>query len=223
MGVHSGEVPAVWLSDKKPGRLQSVPSLQVQYKYNSSTICPPMLQSVPVLVPMLVLMQAQKLLPNWQPIFTMHVYSCQASCPCPCTSESPSLCSCATAVDAAYTIASAIVTTLSILVPEQHKVLQRSSAAASWARVLWAERGCCTQIRRAIGCLREQEPARGSQIEQESSILSMPQHCFVAKQLNTTLFCRKTLKYRTFCRETLKYGTFCREMLKYALWAEKMA
>ena len=39
----------------------------------------------------------------------------------------------------------------------------------------------------------------------------MRQHYFVAKQLNTTLF----------CRETLKYGTFCRETLKYALWAEK--
>ena len=35
-----------------------------------------------------------------------------------------------------------------------------------------------------------------------------PQHCFVAKQLNITLFCHKTLKYGTFCRETLKYGTF---------------
>ena len=79
----------------------------------------------------------------------------------------------------------------------------------------------CTQIRRAIGSLREQERARGSQREQESSILSMPQHCFVAKQLNTTLFCRKTLKYGTLCRETLKYSTFCREMLKYALWAQK--
>ena len=64
---------------------------------------------------------------------------------------------------------------------------------------------------------REPERARGSQREQESSILSMPQHCFVAKQLNTTLFCRKTLKYGTFCCKTLKYGTFCREMLKYAL------
>ena len=43
---------------------------------------------------------------------------------------------------------------------EQQKVLQRSSAAASWAIALWAERGCCTQIRRAIGSLREQEGAR---------------------------------------------------------------
>ena len=31
---------------------------------------------------------------------------------------------------------------------------------------------------------------------------------FVAKQLNTTLFCRQTLEYGTFCRETLKYSTF---------------
>ena len=35
---------------------------------------------------------------------------------------------------------------------------------------------------------------------------SMPQHCFVEKQLNTTLFCRETLKYGTFCRKTLKYA-----------------
>ena len=33
-------------------------------------------------------------------------------------------------------------------------------------------------------------------------IFSMPQHCFVAKQSNMTLFCRETLKYGTFCRET---------------------
>ena len=45
----------------------------------------------------------------------------------------------------------------------------------------------------------------------------VPRHCFVTKQLKTTLFCSETLKYGTFCRETLKYGTFCREMLKYAL------
>ena len=42
-------------------------------------------------------------------------------------------------------------------------------------------------------------------------IFSMRQHCFVAKHLYTTLFCRETLKYATFCRETLKYGTFGRE------------
>ena len=34
----------------------------------------------------------------------------------------------------------------------------------------------------------------------------MPQHCFVAQQLNTTQFCRKMLVYGTFCREI--YGTF---------------
>ena len=71
---------------------------------------------------------------------------------------------------------------------------------------------------------REPERARASKREPERGwphILSMPQHCFVAKQLNTTLFCRKTLKYGTFCRKMLKYGTFCREMLKYALWAEE--
>jgi len=67
------------------------------------------------------------------------------------------------------------------------------------------------------GVKSEQEGARESQREPERARVSMPQHCFVAKQLNTTLFCRKTLKYGTFCRKTLKYGTFCREMLKYAL------
>ena len=50
---------------------------------------------------------------------------------------------------------------------------------------------------------------------------SMPQHCFVEKQLNTTLFCRETLKYGTFCRETLKYGTFCRETLKYGIFCRE--
>ena len=42
-------------------------------------------------------------------------------------------------------------------------------------------------------------------------IFSMPQHYFVAKRLNTTLF----------CRETLKYGTFCCKTLKYSLWPKK--
>ena len=54
------------------------------------------------------------------------------------------------------------------------------SAAASWARALWAEQGCCTQIRRAIGSLslrlREQERARGSQREQESK----PERAYIA-------------------------------------------
>ena len=48
-------------------------------------------------------------------------------------------------------------------------------------------------------------------------IFSMPQHCFVAKQLNTYLFCCETLEYSTFCRETFKYGTLCLKTLKYAL------
>ena len=43
--------------------------------------------------------------------------------------------------------------------------------------------------------------------------LSIPKHCFVAKQLNKTLF----------CRDTTKYGNFYRKLLKYALRAEKMA
>ena len=68
--------------------------------------------------------------------------------------------------------------------------------------------------------LREPEGAResltGSQRE-AGHTSSMPQHCFVEKQLNTTLFCRETLKYGIFCRKTLKYGTFCRKTLKYAL------
>ena len=44
-------------------------------------------------------------------------------------------------------------------------------------------------------------------------IFSIRKHCFVAKQLNKTLF----------CRDTSKYGIFCRKLLKYALWAKKMA
>ena len=40
---------------------------------------------------------------------------------------------------------------------------------------------------------------------------SIPKHCFVAKQLNKTLF----------CRDASKYGIFCRKLLKYALWAKK--
>ena len=43
------------------------------------------------------------------------------------------------------------------------------------------------------------------------AIFSIPEHCFVAKQLNKTLF----------CRDTLKYGTCCRKLLKYAQRAEK--
>ena len=52
-------------------------------------------------------------------------------------------------------------------------------------------------------------------------ILSMPQHCFVAKQLNTTLFCRKTLKYGTFCRETLKLPYFLSRNVKIRAMSRK--
>ena len=47
----------------------------------------------------------------------------------------------------------------------------------------------------------------------ESHIFSRHKHCFVAKQLNKTLF----------CRDMSKYGIFCRKLLKCALRAEKMA
>ena len=83
--------------------------------------------------------------------------------------------------------------------PEQHKVLQRSSAAASWARALWAERGCCTQIRRAIGSLREQERARGSQREPERARESQSEHA-------STLFCCKTVKYISVLSQNVKMG-----------------
>ena len=43
------------------------------------------------------------------------------------------------------------------------------------------------------------------------SHFSIPEHCFVAKQLKKTLF----------YRDTSKYGIFCRKLLKYALWAKK--
>ena len=45
------------------------------------------------------------------------------------------------------------------------------------------------------------------------SHFSIPEHCFVAKQLDKTLFC---------CN-TSKHGIFCRKLLKYALTAQKMA
>ena len=80
---------------------------------------------------------------------------------------------------------------------EQQKVLQRSSAAASWARALWAERGCCTQIRRAIGSLREQERARGSQREQESKPERARERLASHLKHASTLFCCKTVKYNS--------------------------
>ena len=83
------------------------------------------------------------------------------------------------------------------LTPEQQKVLQRSSAAASWARALWAERGCCKQIRRAIGSLREQERARGSQREQESKPERARERLALHLKHASTLFCCKTVKYNS--------------------------
>ena len=94
-----------------------------------------------------------------------------------------------------------------IQLPEQHKVLQRSSAAASWARALWAERGCCTQIRRAIGSLREQERARGSQREQESK----PERAF---KHASTLFCCKTVKYNSVLSQNFKIRNFLSQNVK---------
>ena len=47
----------------------------------------------------------------------------------------------------------------------------------------------------------------------QGELTSIPKHCFVAKQLNKTLF----------CRNTSKYGIFCRKVLRYALRAKKMA
>ena len=55
---------------------------------------------------------------------------------------------------------------------DQHKVLQRSSAAASRARALSAKQGLCKQFWRAMESLREQERARGSQREPERARMS---------------------------------------------------
>ena len=90
---------------------------------------------------------------------------------------------------------------------EQQKVLQRSSAAASWARALWAERGCCTQIRRAIGSLREQERARGSQREPERARESQSEHA-------STLFCCKTVKYNSVLSQNVKIRNFLSQNVK---------
>ena len=92
--------------------------------------------------------------------------------------------------------------------PEQHKVLQRSSAAASWARALWAERGCCTQIRRAIGSLREQERARGSQREQESKPERARERLASHLKHASTLFCCKTVKYNSVLSQNVKIRYF---------------
>ena len=94
-----------------------------------------------------------------------------------------------------------------IIVTEQQKVLQRSSAAASWARALWAERGCCTQIQRAIGSLRKQERARGSQREQESKPERALEHA-------STLFCCKTVKYHSVLSQNVKIRYFLSRNIK---------
>ena len=102
--------------------------------------------------------------------------------------------------------------------PDQHKVLQRGSAAASWARALWAKQGLCKQLGQPewashkLSFKIEPISQAGTSCSCAfGSILSIPQHCFVAKQLNSALFCRKMLKY----------GTFCHETLKFVLWAKK--
>ena len=51
-------------------------------------------------------------------------------------------------------------------------------------------------------------------------IFSMPQHCFVAKQLNTTLFCRETLKYGTFWRK-VKIRYFLSRNVKIRTMSQK--
>ena len=61
---------------------------------------------------------------------------------------------------------------------------------------------------RARESLREQARAKK---EVSLTFFCVPKHCFVAKQLNKTLF----------CRDTSKYGIFCRKLLKYALRAGK--
>ena len=97
---------------------------------------------------------------------------------------------------------------------EQHKVLQRSSAAASWARALWAERGCCTQIRRAIGSLREQERARGSQREQESKPERARERLASHLKHASTLFCCKTVKYNSVLSQNVKIRYFLSRNVK---------
>ena len=65
---------------------------------------------------------------------------------------------------------------------------------------------------------REQERAPESQ-RGCTYIFSMPQHCFVAKRLNTALFCRETLKYGTFVAK--KWIPCCKpEKIVHALCSE---
>ena len=54
--------------------------------------------------------------------------------------------------------------------------------------------------------VRASESQSGSHREPERAIFSIPKHCFVAKQLNKTLFCHNASKYGIFCRKLLKYA-----------------
>ena len=66
---------------------------------------------------------------------------------------------------------------------------------------------CEREPERARESQREPKRARESQSEPEREAghtSSMPQHCFVEKQLNTTLFCRENTGL--FYRKTLKYA-----------------
>ena len=82
---------------------------------------------------------------------------------------------------------------------------------------------------RARESQRGPERARVSQTASQRGwphILSMCQHYFVAKQVNTTLFCCETLNYSTFSRETLKYGTYFSEWFssnRVPHWGENRA
>ena len=48
----------------------------------------------------------------------------------------------------------------------------------------------------------------------------IPEHCFVAKQLNKTFSCRDTLKNATFCQNLLKYALRAAKMAESALRAD---
>ena len=45
-------------------------------------------------------------------------------------------------------------------------------------------------------------------------IFSIPEYCFVVKQLNEALFCRDMLKYAILCRKLLKYAIRSEKWLK---------
>ena len=64
------------------------------------------------------------------------------------------------------------------------------------------------------GSVSQWEPKWESHRARETaSHFSIPKHCFVARQLTKTLF----------CRDTSKIGVFCWKLLKYALRPKKMA